>query len=233
MELADAGVVSTRMMRGVTVPVRYARPVALLACPFCREMFERRESQNCPVCGVPLVAFEKLPVSDEALSEDGIIRQPEWEPLPATYLGRSRGALALLALGGLVVFFAPWVHLTMPDVVSYSGFDLGRRLGWAWGAGVGWFVLLPTVVTRRSVMKMRGARVAASFLAAIPGLTAGLLLARSPHGAHGVPVHFTWDWGLYATLALSVVAVPFAMLFGGRVDDIALRRGTSAGQVVH
>jgi hypothetical protein len=213
--------------------VRYARPVALLACPFCREMFERSESQTCPVCGVSLVAFEKLPISDEALSEDGVTRQPEWEPLPPTYLRRGRGALVLLAAVGLVVFFAPWVNITMPDVVSYSGFEMARRLGWPWGAEVGWFVLLPMVLTRRSIMKMRGARVAASFLATVPGLTSALLLARSQHSTYGVPLHYTWAWGLYATLALSLVALAFALFFGGRVDDIALRRGTSAGQVVH
>jgi hypothetical protein len=221
------------MMREGTAAVRYARPVALLACPFCREMFERGESPTCPVCGVSLVAFEKLPISDEALSEDGVTRQPEWEPQALTYMRRGRGALALLALVGLFVFFAPWVNLTMPDVVSYSGFELARRLGWAWGAGVAWFVLFPMVLTRRSIMKMRGARVAASFLAAVPGLTAALLLSRPQHGAHGVPLHFTWGWGLFATLAASVVALAFALFFGGRVDDIAIRRGTSAGQVVH
>jgi hypothetical protein len=208
-------------------------PVALLACPFCREMFELGESRACGVCGVSLVAFDKLPVSDEALSEDGVTRQPEWEPLRPTYLGRGRGPLALLALAGVVVFFAPWVHLTLPDVVSYSGFALARRLGWSWGAGVAWFVLLPVVLSRRSIMKMRGARVAASFLSAVPGVTAGLLLARPPHGAYGVPLRFTWEWGLFATLALSLVALAFALFFGGRLDDIALRRGTSAGQVVH
>jgi hypothetical protein len=234
LELRGAAVVSSAMMRGVTAPPRYARPVALLACPFCREMFERGESPTCPVCGVSLVAFEKLPISEEALSEDGIVRQPEWEPLPFTYLGRSRGALVLLAVAGLVAFFAPWVDITMPDVVSYSGFEMARRLGWAWGAGVAWFVLFPMVVTRRSIMKMRGARVAACFLAAVPGVTAALLLARSQQGTHGpVPLHFTWGWGLYASLGLSLLALPFAFFFGGRLDDIALRRGTSAGQVVH
>jgi hypothetical protein len=196
-------------------------------------MFELGESKACPVCGMSLVAFAKLPVSDEALSEDGIARQPEWEPLPATYLRRGRGPLALLAVAGLVAFFLPWVHLTMPDIVSYTGFMLARRLGWAWGAGVGWFVLLPTVLSRRSVMKMRGARVAASFLAAVPGVTVAILLARPPHGAHGVPLQFTWEPGLYATLALSLAALPFAFFFGGGLDDIPVRRGTSAGQVVH
>jgi len=196
-------------------------------------MFESGDPRACPVCGVPLVAFAKLPISDEALAEDGVVREPEWQPLPLGYLRRSRGALALLAVVGAVVFFAPWVQLTMPDIVSYTGFDLARRVGWAWGAGVAWFVLLPIVVTRRSIMKMRGARVAVSFLAAVPGMTAAVLLLRPPHGAHGVPLQFTWGWGLFATLACSVVALAFALLFGGRLDDIALRRGTSAGQVVH
>lgn len=221
------------MMRGTAAATRYAARVPLLACPFCREMFEVGERKACPVCGMSLVAFEKLPVSDEALSEDGVTRQPEWEPLPATYLGRSRGVLGVLAVLGLVAFFLPWVHVTMPDIVSLSGFDLARKLGWSWGAGVGWFVLLPTVLSRRSIMKMRGARVAASFLAAVPGVTAAILMARPPHAAHGVPLHFTWELGLYATLALSLAALPFALAFGGRVDDIAVRRGTSAGQVVH
>jgi hypothetical protein len=207
--------------------------VILLACPFCREMFERGERDGCPVCGVSLVAFEKLPPSDDVLAEDGLPRQPEWEALPATYTRRGRGALALLAVAGLAAFFLPWVHLTLPDIVSYSGFGLARRLGWVWGAGVAWFVLVPTVLSRRSIMKMRGARVAASFLAAVPGLTAAILLARPPHGSHGVPLQFTWESGLYATLALSLVALSFALRFGGRVDDIPVRRGSSAGQVVH
>jgi hypothetical protein len=102
-----------------------------------------------------------------------------------------------------------------------------------WGAAVGWFVLVPTVLTRRSIMHMRGARVAASFLAAVPGITAGVLLTRPPHGSHGVPLHFSFEWGLYATLALSAAALGSALFFGGRVDDIALRRGSSAGQVMH
>jgi hypothetical protein len=196
-------------------------------------MFREAEREACPVCGVPLVPFEKLPPSDDALSEDGLAREPEWEPLPPTYLGRSRGALTILAALGLVAFFLPWVHMTLPDIVTYSGFMLARRLGWAWGSGVAWFVLVPTVLTRRSIMQMRGARVAVSFLAAVPGVTAALLLARPPHGAHGVPLRFTWEMGVYATLVLSAAAVGFALFFGGRVDDIQVRRGTSAGQTVH
>jgi hypothetical protein len=212
--------------------LRYAALVSLLACPFCHEMFEKRERDACPVCGVALVAFEKLSPSEDALNEDGAPREPEYEPLPATYFGRGRGPLALVALAGLVAFVLPWVHLTMPDVVDYSGLELSTRLGWVWGAGVAWFVLAPTVLSRRSIIQMRGARVAACFLGAVPGVTAGILLARPPH-AHGIPVRFAFQAGLYATLGLSVAAFVLGLLFGGRLDDIRVERGTSRGQVVH
>jgi hypothetical protein len=134
---------------------------------------------------------------------------------------------------GLVFFFLPWIHETMPDVLTYTGFDLGRRVGWVFGAGVAWFILVPTVLSRRAIMQMRGARVAATFLGAVPGVTAALLLARPPHGAHGVPLRFTFEYGLYATLLLSVLAIVAGLTFGGRVDEIKVRKGTSAGQVVH
>jgi hypothetical protein len=196
-------------------------------------MFAQRERKTCPLCGVALVAFESLPRSDHARDEDEAPDEPEWEPLPVTFFRRGRGTLAVLAALGLLVFFAPWVHMTMPEVMSYSGFDIARRLGWAWAAAVAWFVLLPTALSRRSIMQMRGARVAASFLAAIPGITAALLLGRPPHGAHGVPLRFTFAWGLYATLAVSAAALGIAVFFGGRVDDIRVKGGSSAGQVVH
>jgi hypothetical protein len=207
--------------------------MALLACPFCRELFEKGEREKCPVCGVALQPLEKLPPSHDAQSEDGVPLAPEAEALPAGYLGRGRGLLAAIAAAGLVAFFLPWVHLTMPDIVSLSGFDLARRLGWSWGAGVAWFILVPTVLSRRSILQLRGARVAAAFLAAVPGTTVAILLARPPHGAHGVPLRFSFGASLYATLGLSLVGLVVAALLGGRTDDIRLRRGSSTGQLVH
>jgi hypothetical protein len=195
-------------------------------------MFERREEDACPVCGVALVRFDRLPPSDDALDEDGAPREPAYEPLPMTYVGRGRGPLALVAIAGLIAFLLPWVHLTLPEVVDYSGLDLSTRIGWVWGAGVAWFVLAPTVVSRRSIMQMRGARVAACFLGSVPGATAMILLVRPPH-AHGIPVRFAFQGGLYATLGLSAAAVLLGLFFGGRLDDIRVERGTSRGQVVH
>lgn len=205
----------------------------LFACPFCREMFDRSERRACAVCGVALVPLDRLPLSDDARAVDDEPDLPEHDPLPPTYLGRGRGPLAALAVAGLAAFLLPWVHVTLPEIVTYAGFELARRLGWAWAAGVAWFILLPTVLSRRTIVQMRGARVAAAFLSAIPGLTALILLARPPHGTHGVPLRFTFGAGLYSTLALSVVALWFAVSLGGRIDDIRLRRGTSQGRIIH
>jgi hypothetical protein len=228
-----ANALSLRAMAGGYAPLRYHDDVALFACPFCHDMFDKKEAETCPVCGVALVAFEKLAPSAEALAEDGTPIEPEHELLSRTYMGRGRGALAGLALAGLVAFFLPWVHVTMPDDAGYSGLTIAMRLGWAWGAGVAWFVLAPTVLSRRTIMQMRGARVAATFLASVPGMTAGLLLARPPHGSHRVPLHFTFEPALYGTLALSVAAIGFALFFGGPLDEIRVSQGTSRGQTVH
>jgi hypothetical protein len=205
----------------------------LFACPFCREMFDKREGKICEVCGVALVAFDRLPPSTEALSEGGVPESPELQTLPATYMGRGRGAVAVLGALGLLAFLLPWVKETLPDIVDYSGLELGKRLGWVWGAGVAWVVLVPTVISRRSIVTMRGARLVASLLGAVPGATALLLLLRPPHGGRMVPLRFTYGPGLFATLALSAAAVAAGILLGGRVDDIRVARGTSRGQVVH
>jgi hypothetical protein len=155
------------------------------------------------------------------------------ELLPWSYLGRGRGALVVLSVAGLALFFLPWVKLTLPYIDAKSGFDLAHsRLGWLWASFVSWVVLVPTVFSRRSIAQMRGARVAAGFLSAIPAVAVAILLARPPRGGI-VPVKYTWEWPLYAMLAISLVAVAVSVRLGGRVDDIKVSRGTSKGQPVH
>jgi len=221
------------MLRGSTI--RYPRRVALLACPFCREMFEEGEAKACSVCGMELTKFEKLPPSLDALhDEGGVPTAPELEPLPWTYLGRGKGPLVVLAAVGIVLFFLPWVQLTMPYIATHSGFDLAsNRLGWLWASFVGWSVLIPTVMSRRSIAQLRGARVAAAALAAAPAVAIAVLLAFPPHGRHGVPVRFTFASPFWAMLAVSLTAVMVAVRLGGRVDDIKVSRGTSRGRDVH
>lgn len=212
----------------------YAARVALLACPFCREMFEEGESKTCPVCGMALTPFEKLPPSHDAHAEEGFVpAMPETELLPATYLGRGKGLLVAVALLGLPLFFLPWIHLKIPYAEELSAYDLSRhRLGWLWAVAVAWTVLVPTVLSRRSIVQMRGARVAAAFLAAIPAVSAAILLLRPPHGQL-FTVQFSYGWPLYTTLALSLVGLGLALRLGGPVDDIRVTRGSSKGQTLH
>ena len=157
----------------------YSAAVGLVACPFCREMFEKGEAETCPVCGMSLVAFESLAPSIEA--EDQVPVDPHDEKLPWTYLGRGRGALALLGIVGLALYFLPWMHVEVPFIRFYTGFDLGRSLGWAYGGGVGWLVLIPTILSRRTIRQMNGARVAAGFLSAISGIETLVLWLFPPH----------------------------------------------------
>jgi hypothetical protein len=206
----------------------------LLACPFCREMFEEGEAKACPVCGMELTKFDKLPPSLDAIhDEGGVPLLPELELLPWNHLGRGKGPLVVLALMGVVLFFLPWVRLTLPYIDDKSGFDLAhQRIGWLWASFVGWTVLIPTVLSRRNIAQMRGARVAAAFLSAIPAVAVTILLTKPPHGGI-VPVRYTWDWPIYAMLAVSLAAIVFAVRLGGRADDIKVARGSSQGQHLH
>lgn len=141
---------------------------------------------------------------------------PELETLPWRDFSRAKGLLLLLGAAGLGLFLLPWIHVTLPDDVTISGWGLGRRLGWPWGAGVAWFVLLPTVLSRRSIATLRGARVAAAFLAAVPAITVAIFLAKPPRGGI-VPLVFEYAPALWGTLAVSVVAIVVGVGFlGGR-----------------
>jgi len=229
--------------------LRYARRVSrLLACPFCRELFSQGETDGvCPECGVKLEPMEKLPPSPEAMAEAmelvGSV-PPEDQRLPWSYWGRGRGALLLLALAGLGAFFAPWVDMTLPDEVSISGFDLARgRAGWLWGGAVAWFVSLPLVWTRRTVMQMRGVRVIVTLFAAMTLGETLMLVSRPPGGNSLVPVALSWGWGLYASAAISLAGMYFGARFGGRLDTTQPAQSpadssdtgseTSAGKTLH
>ncbi len=201
--------------------------MSLIGCPFCRELFTEGEADACPVCGVPLRPVEKLPLSYEArvaLATELAAVPPEDRVVPWTYWRRGRGALLLVAALGLVAFFAPWIQLHRPDEIVLSGFDLARSRGtWFFGAAIGWFVMIPLIVTRRTVYKMRGVRIITGMFAALSVVESAELLIRPPHGGRFVPISFDWGWGLYGTLVLGVAGVALAAGFGGRVDDIDAR----------
>jgi hypothetical protein len=197
-------------------------------------MFEEGEAKACPVCGMTLAQLHKLPPSIDALHDEaGVPTAPEIERLPLGYLGRGKGPLAILGAIGLVCFFLPWVRLTLPYIDAKSAFDLAHeRIGWLWACCAAWVVLIPTVMSRRSILQMRGARVAAAFLSAIPGVAIAILLAKPPRGGL-IPVRYTWDWPMWVTLAVSLLAVAVSVRLGGSLDDIQVKRGSSKGQSLH
>jgi hypothetical protein len=190
--------------------------------------------------------MENLPQSLDVAADEleaGELVLPEQRPLPWNYFGRNRGALLLVALVGLALFFAPWVELRMPDLSVRSGFDLARgRAGWLWGGAAGWLVLLPLVWTRRTIHRLRGVRLVSAMFAAMTLIETGILLSMPPHAQHHVPLEIVWRWGIYASLGVSVIGVAVALRLGGRLADLPRivtdissidPRETSSGETLH
>jgi len=198
---------------------------ALLACPFCRTLYRRGEGTQCNVCGVALLPFERLPPSADALAEEPLVPVlPEDEQLPWTYWGRGRGPLLVCAVLGIACFFAPWVRIELPETALRSGFDLARgRAGWLWGGATGWLVLLPLVLTRRTIYKLRGIRpIAVAFSAMTLGEVA-LMAAMPPRGRY-VPVEIHWAFGFYASALVSLLAAGVSLVLGGSLPPLPERR---------
>lgn len=200
----------------------------LLACPFCREMFEEKEARKCPACGLALKRLEDLPKSKVVGGEVEEI-PPDEETLPWTYLGRGRGALLLVAALGVLAFFLPWVRERAPEDMVYNGPQVARHLGWMWAPFVSWMVMLALVASRRSVFRMRGARVAVAFLAGMSLMTVVVRMAFPPPRNPIDPHILEWAIGMYVTLGLSIVAAGLALVFGGRIDDLSSKKAHRSG----
>jgi hypothetical protein len=185
---------------------------------------------RCPECGVDLLALHELPASAESRLE----REAEAERIPEEFRkrglfdpGRGRGLLVALAVLGLFGFFQPWFVLRKPDEVVLSGYLIARHFaGWVWAGAVGWFMLIPLIITRRSIASMRGVRAVCVFFAA---LTAGeiLVLANvSPTSKVHVPIEFGWMWGLFFSATVSIFGTIVALGFGGALPRRTEQAGT-------
>jgi hypothetical protein len=165
--------------------------------------------------------MQRLELSAEARLEDPPeLILPEDRRLPLSDLRRGRGALLGLALLGLVLFFTPWVEIIRPETEVRSGFELARgRAGWLWGGATGYFVLLPLVVTRRTIARMRGVRIACVLLASMTLFEVLTLLALPPRQGL-IPVTIEWKWGLYASGVVSLVASMVSARFGGSLPPL-------------
>jgi hypothetical protein len=230
----------------------YSAPMAALqACPFCRKLFRSDEARSCPDCDIPLVGMSQLPPSLDSLEDEaasGQLTLPEDQPLPSRYLGRGRGALVALSVLGLVAYFLPWVELKAPELAVYSAFDLARgRAGWLWGGATAWLVLIPLVLTRRTITRLRGIRVIAVMFALMT-FTEVLMLLMLPPRRGAAPLELHFRYGLFASGAISLIATAVAARLGGSLDklpkflldtrvtvsdDDARSTETSAGKTLH
>jgi len=198
-------------------------------------MFEAGEARTCPECGLRLAPLSKLgPSYDAELLDPSEPIPPYLETLPWTFIGRGRGLLVSLAVLGLASFFAPWVHETAPELRTLSGFDLARKLGWIWASGVAYFVMIPLVLTRRSIARMRGARLAVAFLTIIALLAVVMRLVAPPPPASALrPVRFSWGAGLYASGIISLCSLLAAARFGGKLDDLPTQERRRGDETLH
>jgi hypothetical protein len=227
--------------RSKAAPKKQPSAAHLRACPFCRELFVDDETEVCPECGIAVRDLASLPASPEAQALEAEEKHgaaptvPQAEPLAWKHMGRGRGILAACALAGMAVFFMPWAKQTVPETIVFTGFLMAKLRPFYWAIFTAWLVLFPAVLSRRTVLKMVGARLAVIALSAIPGVQAALVLAKqSTHLVrNGVPFELQWMPGIFATLALSAVATIVAFRFGGRLDDVETRKETSAGHVLH
>jgi magnesium-transporting ATPase (P-type) len=207
----------------------------LIACPFCRQMFELGEARACPECGLALEDITKLPPLAASLDDEEPLEvlPPDMEQLSWTYLGRGRGALTLVAVLGLGAFFLPWMHEMAPELRVWTGLRFAERLSWMWAPFVSWFVMVPLVLSRRSIHAMRGARFAVGLMALIVIMTAIMRIIVVPQSSRFLPVRYEWSYGLWSTLVLGLVALVFAIRFGGSRIDMPSTQARRGAETVH
>lgn len=198
-------------------------------------MFELGEARACPECGLALEDITKLPPPTASLDDEEPfeVLPPEMEQLPWTYLGRGRGALALVALLGLGAFFLPWMQELAPELRVWTGLRFAERLSWMWAPFVSWFVLVPLVLSRRSIHAMRGARFAVGLMALIVVMTVVMRVVVVPKSSRFLPVRYEWSYGLWCTLALGLVALVLAIRFGGSLIDLPTAQARRRDETVH
>ena len=108
-----------------------------------------------------------------------------------------------------------------------------------WGGAVAWFLLLPLVFTRRSIVQLRGIRVVATTFALMTLGETSMMLLLAPSQSPYVHTEYHFAWGLYSSAVISAVATYVAVRLGGGLKDLrdlahaAPIAETSDGQPVH
>jgi len=215
----------------------------LLSCPFCRELFAQGEGPRCPACDLPLVPLHHLPLSLDGQQEAAelTVDPPQDQRLPFFYFRRGRGLLTALAILGLGLFSSPWVRLSKPDEVTLSGMDLATtNAPWLWGGAVGWFLLIPLVLSRRTLNEMFGVRIICTLFALLTSGETALMLLRPPAEHSYFATGLIYTWGIYASLVVSLLGAGCALRLGGSARDlrnlplqIAAKDARQPGETLH
>ena len=160
----------------------------LLFCPFCRECFERREAlvssgtPQCPEHELALVPFDQLPRSLEELESE----------LPAddeslTLFDPRFGRGFVFAGAGLLLgsFFLTFIEIQSRGATrAFSGLlAASDRAPNLWTVPFVAVMILAIVMRRRSLEKMRGARLSVLLLALAPLFALGYSYLQVLRGA--------------------------------------------------
>jgi hypothetical protein len=172
----------------------------------------------CPDCGVDLQPLSTLGPSAETIleREAEIENTPrQWQVRPLWDLGHGKGVLLLLAAVGLLSFFQPWVRLTRPEATLLSGYVIARHYaGWIWGGAVGWFILVPLVLTRRTLVQMRGVRIVSTLLASLTFFEVLMMATLSATRGGRVLVVFEWEPWFWVSGGVSLLGAIGAVMLG-------------------
>ncbi len=182
------------------------------ACPFCRIYVADPELLRCEMCDVPLVSARSLgPSPEELLAWEAL--PVEQRPIPISPRTHGRGPIVLAALAGIVAYLLPWIEVRMPDAWRMHGSDFGRRLHWPHAVLAAWIVVVPTIVTRRTLGRLLAARPVLAVLAAVPLVTLAVLHAKPP--AHKLlHVETTWLLASWVEGAASIAALVAILRLG-------------------
>jgi hypothetical protein len=196
----------------------------LLCCPFCRDLYTKDDAiERCPDCGVDLVPFyEVAPSPESRLEQDALLEQtpPEWRRLAFWDFRRGRGLLPLLALLGLISYALPWFSQSLPETRVLTGYQLARQhVGWLWGGAIGWFILIPLVVSRRSIAAMRGVRMIAAVFASLTATEVLVFVNITSSRQNQVAVQFAWEWGIWISCFVSALGTCIAAMLGGPIPQ--------------
>ncbi len=183
--------------------------MSVLFCPFCRESFEGKT--RCPDDDLPLVAWDALPTRAESeLGED--------EEARLTDLRRGRAELLLGGALLLLSSIAPFVEIAgdgrVQQFTSLSAASSAAPSLWSVPFAGALFVSL--VLRRRTPRQMRGARLAALFVALVPVAAMAYSAWRIQAAAVGQWVEVSFLWGVGMIALGSVLAFVGAIRFGGR-----------------